>query len=270
MKYKLRPFISLISIFLIILCFNENIESMEIENTIRPIKNLTTYQSELNQGKKVIYLTFDDGPSIITNKVLDILKENDVKATFFLIGNQIDGFEDTVKRIHNDGHSIGLHTYTHKSKRIYSSGDAFIKEMVQCREKINEVIGMSPNIIRFPGGSRKHLSEAYLNKLHSCNFKIYDWNVDTTDGLTPKTSPDRLYRQATKDSEKISNIILLMHCDYMHKNTCKALPKVISYYKNQGYEFKPITENTPELYFPITKKTFNFFDFIFSSISYHK
>ncbi len=265
MKNKLKLFISLISIFFIILCFNENIKSMEMQNTTKPIVDLATYQKDLNQGKKVIYLTFDDGPSVVTNKILDILKENNVKATFFLIGNQIDGLEDTVKRIHSEGHSIGLHSYTHKFKRIYSNKNTFIKEMVQCREKINEVVGISPNIIRFPGGSRKHLTESYLNKLHSCNFKIYDWNMETIDGVKPKTPPDRLYRQATKNSEEMSSIILLMHCDYMHKNTCKALPKIISYYKDKGYEFKPITEDTPELYFPITKKTSNFFDFIFSS-----
>lgn len=182
------------------------------------------------------------------------LKENDIKATFFLIGNQIDGLEDTVKRIFTDGHSIGLHTYTHKFKRIYSNRNTFINEMIQSSDKINEVVGISPDIIRFPGGSRGHLSESFLDKLHSYNFRIYDWNMETVDGLNPKVSPYKLYRQATKDSEELHTIILLLHCDYMHKNTCKALPEIIKYYKNKGYEFKPITEETPELYFPISKK----------------
>jgi len=207
--------------------------------------------SDIN--KKVIYLTFDDGPSNITNNILDTLKENNVKATFFIIGNQIDGLEDVIKRIHDEGHSIGLHTYTHNFKRIYGNKNTFIKEMFQSREKIYEVIGISPNIIRFPGGSQRHLTNAYLDKLHSLNFKIYDWNMETADGLNSKVSPDRLFREATKGSDKLSIIILLLHCDYMHKNTCKALPKIIKYYKNEGYEFKPITEETPELYYPITK-----------------
>lgn len=224
-----------------------------------------------NSSKKVIYLTFDDGPSdIITNKVLDILKENDVKGTFFLIGNQIDGLEDVVKRIYKEGHSIGLHTYTHKMKRIYSSKNTFISEMLQSREKINEVTGVSANVIRFPGGSRKHLSEDFLTQLHSYNFKIYDWNMVTADGLNPKASPDRLYREATDDKKELSSIILLLHCDYMHKNTCKALPRIIKYYKDKGYEFKIITEDTPELYFPITKKSFNLFDFLFPYIDCKK
>lgn len=222
----------------------------------------------ISNNEKKIYLTFDDGPSEkVTSRVLDILKENDVKATFFLIGNQIDGLEDVVKRINNEGHSIGLHTYTHKFKKIYCNQSAFIKEMQQCSDKINEVVGISPKIIRFPGGSQKRFTEEYINKLHGYNFKIYDWNMETVDGLNPKASSERLYRQATKGSEELSSVILLLHCDYMHKNTCKALPNIIKYYKAKGYEFKPITEDTPELYSPKTKKTVNFFDFLFSYVN---
>lgn len=80
------------------------------------------------------------------------------------------------------------------------------------------------------------------------------------DSRSPKLSSNKLYRQATKDSEKLSTIILLMHCDYTHKNSLKALPKIIKYYKEQGYEFKTITEDTPEFYSPIIKRAFNIFD----------
>ena len=224
-----------------------------IRTSTKPNKDFSTSIKNVNHEKKIIYLTLDDGPSIITNKVLDILKENDVKATFFIIGNQINGFENMVKKIHDDGHSIGLHTYTHKFKRIYSSRDTFIKEMLDCQNEINKLTGISPNIIRFPGGSSKRLTYAYLDKLHSYNFKIYDWNMVTLDGINPNTSPNQLYRDATKGNEKLSSIILLLHCDYMHKNNCKALPDIIKYYKEKGYEFKTISDNTPELYFPIKK-----------------
>jgi len=162
-----------------------------------------------------------------------------------------------IRRINDEGHSIGLHTYTHKYNNLYCNNDKFIKEMIDCRNEINRVVGISPNIIRFPGGSCKHLSKNYLKKLHDNKFKIYDWNLDNSDGLNPKSSPDKLYRKAIKGSEDLPTIILLMHCTPMHSNTCKALPKIIKYYKSQGYEFKTITEDTPELYFPISKKTFN-------------
>lgn len=244
-----------ITTFIASLLFSKDIKSITVQNSERPIRNLATYQKDINNNNKVIYLTFDDGPSdLVTNVILDILKENNIKATFFLIGNQIDGLENVVKRIHSEGHSIGLHTYTHKFKKIYASSDNFINEMLLSREKINEVAGISPNIIRFPGGSKKHLTESYLTKLHSNNFKIYDWNMETVDGLNPRVSPYKLYRQATNDSEDLSTIILLLHCDYMHKNTCKALPQIIKYYKDKGYEFKPIKEDTPELYFPVNSK----------------
>ena len=231
----------------------ENASAMIISNTTSPINDITKSLEDVNKKKRVIYLTFDDGPSKITNKVLDILKENQVKATFFIIGNQINGFEDVVKRINNDGHSIGLHTYTHKFKLIYSNKNTFIKEMLNCRNEISRLTGISPNIIRFPGGSSKRLTNAYLNKLHSYNLKIYDWNMVTLDGLNPKTCPDKLYRDATKNKEKLPSIILLLHCDYMHTNTYLALPKIIKFYKEQGYEFKVITEYTPELYYPIKR-----------------
>lgn len=252
MNNKSKKFLCLLSTFFIILMLNENASASIIKNTTRPIKEINTSLKD-TQEKKVIYLTFDDGPSIITDKVLEILKEKKVKATFFIIGNQINGFENVVKRIYNDGHGIGLHTYTHKFKLIYSNGDTFIKEMISCRDEINRLTGISPNIIRFPGGSSKRLTEAYLSKLHSFNFKVYDWNMVALDGINPKLSPSRLYREATKGSQELSSIILLLHCDYMNKNTCLALPQIIEFYKTQGYEFKVITDDTPELYYPIKK-----------------
>lgn len=199
------------------------------------------------ENNKIIYLTFDDGPSKMTDKVLDVLKENNVKATFFLIGNQICGFENTIRRIQNEGHGIGLHTYTHSFKRIYKNRSNMIDEMLQCQSIIKNVTGASPNIIRLPGGSRKHLTPSYLSELHSHNFKVYDWNMETRDGVNPKLSPNQIYKRATKGNEKLPYVMLLLHCDYMHKNTCTALPNIINYYKSQGYEFKVITEDTPEL-----------------------
>ena len=181
------------------------------------------------------------------------MKENEVKATFFLIGNQIKDKEDVVKRIYSEGHSIGLHTYTHNFKKIYCDEDNFIQEMMFCRSEIREIIGIAPNIIRFPGGSYKHLSKNYLKKLHDNNFRVYDWNIDNCDGLNPKIKPYNLYTKAINGSDKLDSIILLMHCTDMNKNTCKALPKIINYYKSQGYEFKLITDDTAELYFPIKK-----------------
>ncbi|EKQ52864.1 MULTISPECIES: polysaccharide deacetylase family protein [unclassified Clostridium] len=255
MKNKFKyVLVSFISLFFIISIFDENISSAMTSSILLNNEQCLESKAIAEEDKKIIYLTFDDGPSYkVTSKVLDILKENEVKATFFLIGSQIKDKEDVVKRIYNEGHSIGLHTYTHNFRKIYCNEDRFIQEMMFCRSEIQEVIGVAPNIIRFPGGSYKHLSKNYLKKLHDNNFRVYDWNVDNCDGLNPKIQPYNLYVKAIKGSDKLDNIILLLHCTDMNKNTCKALPKIIDYYKSQGYEFRIITDETAELYFPIKK-----------------
>lgn len=247
MKYRVRRSL-LFSLGMLILTFmfGASVPSVKVFN----IEDQTYNEDYAN--KKIIYLTFDDGPSSkVTDGVLEVLKEKDVKATFFLIGNQIKDKEDVVKRIYNEGHGIGLHTYNHKFKYVYRNEDTFIKEMVECRNEINRVVGISPNIIRFPGGSYKHLNKQFLSKLHDNNFKVYDWNLDNTDGMNQKLDPNVLYKKAIKGSENLHPIILLMHCTDMNKNTYKALPDIIDYYKNEGYQFRVIDENTPEMYFRI-------------------
>lgn len=255
MKNKLKYILFIfLSIFFIILIFEENINSVLAASNQLSNEQFTENEKISKHKKKIIYLTFDDGPSYkVTNKILDILKENKVQATFFLIGDQIKAKEDVVKRIYEQGNSIGLHTYTHNFKKIYCNEDKFIQEMIICRSEINETIGISPNIIRFPGGSYKHLSKNYLKKLHDNKFKVYDWNLDNFDGLNPKISPYKLYTKAIERNEEMQPVILLLHCTDLNKNTCEALPKIIEYYKSNGYEFKTITEETTELYFPIKR-----------------
>ncbi|MCI6190537.1 MAG: polysaccharide deacetylase family protein, partial [Clostridium sp.] len=132
--------------------------------TIIPFKNAYC------EGEKVIYLTFDDGPGgKVTKDVLDILKSENVPATFFLIGNQIKGQEDLVKRIDEEGHSIGLHSMSHEKGNLYSSDSNFLKEMLDSQKTIEEVVGRKVNILRFPFGSNNntyHLKESLVNLLH--------------------------------------------------------------------------------------------------------
>lgn len=210
---------------------------------------------KINEEEKSIFLTFDDGPSfIVTNKILDILKEKGVKATFFVVGSKIQGRENILKRIDSEGHAIGLHTYTHVYKKIYSSHDSFINEMDETQKEVNRVLGYSPKAIRFPTGSKPHLNSALLEKLHNKNYKIYDWNACLSDGINYNTPTDRLVREAHNIVGKgNSRIFLLLHCDQTNKNTAKALPFIIDYYKNLGYQFKTITEDTPEYYFRFKK-----------------
>lgn len=203
---------------------------------------------------KVIYLTFDDGPSPLTGKFLDILDKYNIKGTFFLVGNQIQDNAEVVKRLYDEGHGIGLHTYTHNYKAIYSNRNAFLMEMQKCQDEVYNLTGTRPNIIRFPGGSRKRLDDDFLIQLHSLDYKVFDWNAYTSDGIDYRLPSERLYKEATKTTITCYPIILLMHCDYVNKNTLAALPWIIKYYQQQGFEFKAITNETQEYYFPIYKK----------------
>lgn len=210
----------------------------------------TTYAYETNNAEndsKVVYLTFDDGPAgKVTNDVLDILKNNSVHATFFLIGCQIKDQEDLVKRIYDEGNSIGLHSMTHKKNSLYCSNEQFLKEMISTQELISTVVPIKPTILRFPFGCNNNtykISKSMVDLLHDNNLKIYDWNTDSGDGANPNSAPSTILKNAKSTKDRV---ILLMHCSYLSKNTVKALPSIIQYYKDNGYEFKTIDENTPE------------------------
>jgi peptidoglycan-N-acetylglucosamine deacetylase len=230
-----------IFIFLIVVSY------ITASNAAEPVSN--------GEEEKIIYLTFDDGPSyVITNRILDILMEKEIKATFFVVGSKIEGREDILKRINKDGHTLGLHTYSHIYKEVYSSQDKFIKEMEDTGEEIKRVLGFAPKAIRFPGGSKPYLNDSLLEKLREKEFKIYDWNASLSDGLSYNIPTGRLVKEAHKViGGSNSKVFLLLHCDQTNKATAKALPIIIDYYKNLGYQFKTITEDTPEYYFRFKK-----------------
>ncbi len=166
-----------------------------------PIYN--TYADEKNNvesNSKVVYLTFDDGPAgKVTNDVLDILKNNSVHATFFLIGCQIKDQEDLVKRIYDEGNSIGLHSMTHKKNSLYCSNEQFLKEMISTQELISTVVPIKPTILRFPFGCNNNtykISKSMVDLLHDNNLKIYDWNTDSGDGANPNSAPSTILKNS--------------------------------------------------------------------------
>jgi peptidoglycan-N-acetylglucosamine deacetylase len=245
---KHKGFIIII-LFLILFDFLLIINNTNITNFLYYSAKPPSKAAFITSDKRIIYLTFDDGPSsIVTNDILNTLNQQHVKATFFVIGSKIKGQEAVLRRMYNEGHSIGLHTYSHQYKQIYASEDAFIGEMNKTSNEIKKVIGIQPNIIRFPYGSNSHLNNAFLKKLHAHHFKVYDWNASIPDGVKPNTKPEELAREAINTGNKISYVIFLMHCNNSNVNTFKALPQIIKNYKNLGYEFKAITNVTPEFY----------------------
>ncbi|WP_271811556.1 polysaccharide deacetylase family protein [Clostridium beijerinckii] len=216
--------------------------------TIINYQNLLMHKV-LADEKKIIYLTFDDGPAgKVTTNVLDILKQESVPATFFLIGSQIKGQEDLVKRMYDEGHALGLHSMSHNRNNLYHSNEEFLKEMLDTQQMVNSIVGIKPTILRFPFGCNNNcykISQSMVDLLHQNSLKIYDWNTDSGDGAHPNASPSTFIKNSKSDKERV---VLLMHCAYMSKNSTKALPSIIKYYKDNGYEFKVIDENTPEEY----------------------
>lgn len=219
--------------------------------------------SETNAcDEKVIYLTFDDGiSSHMTEEIIDILDSENVKGTFFLIGNTITHNPKCMKKLIDSHHGIGLHTYSHDKNKIYRSKEYFIEEMDKCNEALFQMTGTKSNIIRFPFGTNNNsfkLNKEWVDYIHSNNYKIYDWNVDTSDGCYPNKTPYKIYRDSISNKDYI---ILLMHATDLNKNSAVALTDVIKYYKKQGYTFKTIDNTTEEMYKLKNLSISNFFEF---------
>lgn len=204
-----------------------------------------------NNGEKIVFLTFDDGPSTtVTPEVLDVLKKNDVKGTFFVVGKQLENEKsrDLLKRIYDEGHAIGNHTYGHNYKSIYPNRtlnlNNFMSEINKTEDKIREVIGenFNVNVVRCPGGHMSWKGMSALDeKFKEENMASVDWNSLSKDaeGKTGKT-PAELLEIAKKESAGKDIVVMLMHDTYGKENTAKMLDDLIKYYKSQGYEFKTL------------------------------
>ncbi|HJB93443.1 MAG TPA: polysaccharide deacetylase [Candidatus Borkfalkia stercoripullorum] len=186
-----------------------------------------------------IYLTFDDGPTDSTTpKVLDVLKKENVRATFFVVGRQIKGREKILKRTAEEGHSIGIHTYSHRYDEIYADKAALLKDIEKCRGAIKKVLpDYNKNLYRFPGGS--FLCPSLREAVTRAGYRYYDWNASAGDAEGRYTAK-QLFENAIRTSEGKTTVILLMHDGVGYKNTVRALPEIIRRFKNEGYVFKTL------------------------------
>lgn len=201
-------------------------------------------------SNKTIYLTFDDGPTYLTNQILDILKDQNVPATFFVIGTHIDEYKSVVRRAYDEGHTIAIHTYTHKYNEVYASDENYYSDLNKINNKIYEITGHHSHIVRFPGGSSNLVSKNYspgimtriTENLTQNNYAYFDWNIDSGDasGTLPST---QIYENTTKFLHDGTNIIL-MHDSATKKSTVEALPNIINYGRQNGYTFSKITKDT--------------------------
>jgi peptidoglycan/xylan/chitin deacetylase (PgdA/CDA1 family) len=200
------------------------------------------------EEKQRVYLTFDDGPSIYTGQILDVLAANDVKATFFVIGRDEEYYE-YYKRIVAEGHTIGMHSYSHVYQDLYASLDSFDEELTSLNDLIYEVTGTRSTIFRFPGGSSNQVSalpiEDYIAYLNEHNLQYYDWNALSGDAVTSGLSPEQLVNNIMNDVRKNEDSIVLMHDLQTTHTTVESLQLLIDTLKSEDYEILPIDEDTP-------------------------
>ena len=202
-------------------------------------------------SSKTIYLTFDDGPSYLTSQILDILKEKEVAATFFVVGSNLDTYKDVVKRAYISGHTIALHTNTHRYNEIYASLDAYINDLNTLKYRVKSIIKETPRIVRLPGGSSNTISRKYkegiitevTNYLNDNHYYYFDWNIDSLDA-SGKVSKEVIYNSVVNNL-KVGNNIVLMHDTNTKQTTVEALPMIIDYAKANGYTFARLTKYTP-------------------------
>lgn len=189
---------------------------------------------------KTVYLTFDDGPSDrVTPKILDILKDEHVKATFFIVGKNAQSRKDILKREVREGHRLGVHSYSHIYREIYASPESLMNDIDRCNKIIAEVVGKPSDIYRFPGGSYG-LSSELISAVTERGLKYYDWNASTRDAEISGATPEQLYRAAIALPSKADGIILLAHDSTTKSATAEALRDIIRYYRSEGYVFSTL------------------------------
>ncbi|MFQ9264282.1 MAG: polysaccharide deacetylase family protein [Clostridia bacterium] len=199
--------------------------------------------------EKVAYLTFDDGPSNNTHEILDILKQYNIKATFFVLGSQVEVFPETTNRIYNEGHYIANHGYSHKYSSIYHSPENVLNEFNQCNQIVAKTINVpeyNSHLFRFPGGlvggkyaEIKKQAEVLLEQNDILHI---DWNSLTGDSEKSKPTEDYLMNNLQKTTAGKNSLVVLMHDAQAKHITVETLPKVIDYLQQQGYTFKNFYE----------------------------
>lgn len=186
---------------------------------------------------KTVCLTFDDGPTDSTTPfILNTLRDAQVKATFFIIGRQAKIRPELTRRIVREGHTIGVHSYTHEYEKIYRSKTALLHDIEECRQTIFEITGIATSVYRFPGGSfslRKELIECVT----TAGYTYYDWTASCRDAELPYATPQELLTYTKNSSKGQNKIILLCHDFAKHRSMIQALPEIIDYYKEKGYRF---------------------------------
>ncbi len=204
-------------------------------------------REDISADIRRVYLTFDDGPSANTDRILDILNQYGVKATFFVVGKE--GYSDQYRRIVEDGHTLAMHSYSHKYSEIYASLDAYRKDLTKLHDYLYELTGVDCNIVRFPGGSSNTTSRVnmweLINYLNKENMVYFDWNVSSGDASGGGKSVDQIVNNVLGSIDQYNNAVVLFHDAAGKDTTVDALPAIIEHIlESDNTVLLPISEDT--------------------------
>lgn len=230
----------------------ESEASMELsdkEETKADNKEKTESVGQKKNVEKRVYLTFDDGPSKNTEKILDILKEYDIQATFFVIGKEDDFSKKMYQRIVAEGHTLGMHSYSHEYAKIYQSKKSFLRDLQKICRLLHEVTGEEPVYYRFPGGTSNQVSKVPMKDLIKSLTKegkvYFDWNAMSGDASGKSLTKKQMINNVLEDVKIHNTSIVLMHDNADKSNTVKMLPKLLDKLLEMEADVLPIDKDTP-------------------------
>ena len=186
---------------------------------------------------KVVYLTIDDGPSEYTDEIIKILNKNNVKATFFMINNNMQAYPEQVKNIVENGNTAGFHSVSHDIQKLYVSKTSAKEEFDTNQATFKKITGQTSKVIRLPFGSKPYTPRASYNALVDSGYKLWDWTLDTEDW---RSTSSQIMENVKKYSSGSDNVVLLMH---ERKQTVEILDEMIKYLKSEGFEILPIKQS---------------------------
>ncbi len=215
------------------------------------VKGSNDTGGQYEYGKR-IYLTFDDGPSSNTDAILDILQEYNVKATFFVVGKTDEESKALYQRIVNEGHTLGMHSYSHQYGKVYESEESFVEDLTALQEYLYEVTGVWVRYYRFPGGSSNKVSKVDMQKLvaylNQNDITYFDWNITSGDATSRTLSKDKIVENCISKIDEQDDNIILLHDAAEKDSTVEALTEIITSARMRGDAiFLPITDETPKV-----------------------
>lgn len=195
-----------------------------------------------------VYLTFEDGPSSNTEEILDILAEHEVKATFFVVGKEDEESKALYQRMVAEGHTLAMHSYSHKYSTIYNSVEDFSEDLLKLQDYLYDVTGVRCKYYRFPGGSANQVSNVemteFISYLNQQGLVYYDWNVSSGDAASQAYTPEELVDNVTADVVKYKTSVVQLHDSDTKTTTVDALADMIEALQAENVELLPITDDT--------------------------